>query len=114
MAVFEGLAASILLNIQVLLEQRPGELTAMPVQKRERGHLRWPLVLSRPLLGFSDPEHLGPALGASATRSGPLVLESDILRVLDFHLGPALHAICLCHSFLASSFIGFEQRLAHS
>jgi hypothetical protein len=46
-------------------------------------------------LALPYPEHLGPALGAHALSSGPLILHYDRFRILDFHLLAALHAVGL-------------------
>ena len=47
------------------------------------------------LFGFADLEHLGPAGGANALGSGPLVLHDDGLGVLHFLLSSAFNTICL-------------------
>ncbi len=62
-------------------------------------------------LAFPDSEDLGAALRAYTLCCGLAVLHFDRLRVLDLHLGPALHTVCL-HVTLLSSFL--RTRLAHN
>lgn len=53
------------------------------------------------LLAFTDSKHLGATFGANALSSRFSVLHGDLLGILDFLLGAALHAICFhsCTSF---------------
>lgn len=46
-------------------------------------------------LALADAEEFGAANGADTLGCGTLILQSHGLRILDFPLGPALHAICL-------------------
>ena len=55
-------------------------------------------------LGFLDPKHLCPTLGACAAGGRSLVLQGDSLGILDLHLFPALDAVSLCHSFVPPLF----------
>jgi len=62
-------------------------------------------------LAFPDSEHFGATLGAHTLCCRLAVLHFDRLRVLDLHLGSALHTVGL-HVTLLSSFL--RTRLAHN
>lgn len=63
-------------------------------------------------LALSDSENLGAALGTHTLGGGLAILHLDRLRVLDLHLGAALHAVGL---HLASPFLLFlRSSVAHN
>jgi hypothetical protein len=56
-------------------------------------------------LGLADAEHLGAAGRANTLNRGFAILQGDLLRIPNFNLSPALHAIRCSHVFSSLSAI---------